>query len=135
MRSCGSSVTLSCSSARSGWRYSALLSMDTLASRATTRSSAVQMSGLISMSVASRPMKASYDFMSASRTPFWAGSSMPAWYTSQRPWCGWKPMRGSTCRRASASGCSSATASMSMPPMAESITRGFFAERSNVTEA
>ena len=46
-----------------------------------------------------------------------------------------KPTSGSTCSVAIASGVSAATASMSIPPRVESMTSGFFAERSKTTAA
>ena len=70
-----------------------------------------------------------------STTPLIASASMPAWNASQRAWCAWKPVSGSTWRRARASGLDAATSSMSTPPMAESITSGCLAPRSKVTDA
>src|SRR3954462_4773970 len=55
---------------------------------------------------------------------------MPASNARRRPWKSWKPSSGSTCSVAIASGSSSATASMSMPPLVDSITSGAFALRS-----
>src|SRR6476619_4170792 len=51
-------------------------------------------------------------------------ASTPASKASRRPWKSWKPRSGSTCRRASASGVSSATCSMSMPPLVDTGPQG-----------
>ena len=71
----------------------------------------------------------------ASATPRTTSSATPASYASRRPWKGMKPTSGSTCSVAIASGVSAATASMSIPPRVESMTSGFFAERSKTTAA
>ena len=59
---------------------------------------------------------------------------MPASNASRRPWNSWKPSSGSTCRVAIAPGSSSATCSMSMPPLVENMTSGALALRSKTID-
>ena len=132
--SCGSS-TVSAISARSWWRKRALPSIVTLASSATTSRSAVTISGLTSISVASSVVatSASFDQHLGSLV---ANILAKASGVDDRPRRGGveRPV-GSIWRLTSASGSSAATASMSMPPLAETIASSFFSPRSRITEA
>ena len=92
-------------------------------------------SGLTSTSVASSALNTSYSLASIAPTGRTTSASIPASYASRRPWKSWKPSSGSTWSVAIASGSSSATCSMSIPPLVESITSGALAERSNTTDA
>ena len=124
------------SSARSSWRKSALPSIVTLASRATTSRSAVTISGLTSISVASSALATSASF-----------DQHLGGLRRERPRRARRRRRSAAPRRrrtagsgrcgslTSASGSSAATASMSIPPLAETIASSFFSPRSRITEA
>ena len=133
--SCGSSSARSAISARSSWRKSALPSIVTLASRATTSRPAVTISGLTSIRVASSSLATSASFESTSATWSSTSSSRPASSAIGRAAAASNGRVGSMWRLTSASGSSAATASMSIPPLAETIASSFFSERSRITEA
>ena len=119
----------------SGWRKSALPSIVTFASSATTSRSPVTSSGLTSASSASSRTNASYSFESSAPTGRTTSSAIPASNASLRPWKSWNPSSGSTCTRTIASGSVSAISSTSMPPMRESIAIGCLAVRSRTIAA
>ena len=94
IRSCGSSMKPSSSSARSSWRKRAELSIVTLESRAITSRSLVTTIGLTSIRVASLSLKAWWSFTIISAVFPRASSSTPASATSvpacasPKPSCG-----------------------------------------------
>ena len=135
IRSCGSSMKLSSSSARSSWRKRAELSIVTLESSAITSRSLVTTIGLTSIRVASLSLNASWSFTIISAVFPRASSSTPASATRAPACASPKPSCGSMWRRTSASGSFSAISSTFMPPIVESIASSFLAERSRMIEA
>ena len=96
--------------------------------------SGVTISGLISTSMASVSMNARYAFSMICETCWVSSAGIPAAKQRRLAWNGRKPVSGSRCSRASLSGVSAATCSMSTPPCVVSISSGFLAPRSNVIE-
>ena len=109
-------------------------SIVTFASAATTSPSAVITSGFTSTSMASVPRYISYAFAISAPTALCSSFGTPAAYSRRRTKYGCSPIARVQVDPGELVGMVDATASMSMPPIVESMNRFAFAPRSNVIE-